>query len=144
MRNVRNERYACAGSQNSFLPLGKGKKYQMYSVSFRRTVHLAFVKWAVTWQDQQSDYTPNEHSDQPRHPPSLKSLHCSHDETLGHCYPMSAQWRPDQTGRMFRLIWIFALCRVSVLILSCCGLNMFYWAMTFSLFICVCYVQSFI
>ena len=31
----------------------------------------AWVIWAATWQNQQSDCAPSEDSDQPRHPPSL-------------------------------------------------------------------------
>ena len=39
--------------------------------------------WAATWQNQQNDWAPSEDSDQPGHPPSLISLRCPHEETLG-------------------------------------------------------------
>ena len=39
--------------------------------------------WATTWQNQQSDCAPSEDSDQPGHLPSLISLCCPHEESLG-------------------------------------------------------------
>ena len=41
------------------------------------------IIWAATWQNQQSEFAPSEDSDQPEHPPSLISLRCPHEETLG-------------------------------------------------------------
>ena len=49
---------------------------------------------------------PSEDSDQPGHLPSLISLRCLHEESLGLSYPLSAQRR--LTGRMPRLIGVFA------------------------------------
>ena len=40
-------------------------------------------KWAAWWQNQRNDCAPSEHSDQPGHPPSLISLCCLHEESLG-------------------------------------------------------------
>ena len=57
------------------------------------------MKWAISWQNQQSGMcTPSEDSDQPRHPRVLKDpnfLHADSEDS-------------DQTGRMPRLIWVFA------------------------------------
>ena len=39
--------------------------------------------FAATWQNQQNEYMPSEDSDQPGHPPSLISLRCPHEESLG-------------------------------------------------------------
>ena len=39
--------------------------------------------WAASWQNQQNDCAPSEDSDQPGHLPSLISLRCPHEETLG-------------------------------------------------------------
>ena len=39
--------------------------------------------WAATWQNQQNDCAPSEDSDQRGHPPSLISLRCPPEETLG-------------------------------------------------------------
>ena len=51
---------------------------------------------------------PSEDSDQPEHPPSLISLRCPHEETIG---SSATHWvhceDTDQTGRMPRLIWVF-------------------------------------
>ena len=44
-------------------------------------------------------------------PPSLISLHCLHEETLGPKLPNERTVTTlDQTGRMPRLIWVFAGC----------------------------------
>ena len=39
--------------------------------------------WAATWQNQQNDCAPSKDSDQPGHLPSLNSLCCPHEESLG-------------------------------------------------------------
>ena len=44
---------------------------------------LDHIIWATTWQNQQCDCAPSEDSDQPGHPPSLISLRCVLEETLG-------------------------------------------------------------
>ena len=73
------------------------------------------VIWAASWQNQQNDCAPSEDSDQPGHPPSL--IRCPVWSESSLC----AQWvakdpsflsvdseDSDQTGRMHRLIWVFA------------------------------------
>ena len=42
------------------------------------------------------------------HPPSLTSLRCPHEETFGPQLPIERTAKTDQTGRMPRLIWVFA------------------------------------
>ena len=67
--------------------------------------------WATSWQNQQTDLCAqwrlrsawaSAQSDQ--------SLRCPHEETLG--YYISSHWAHSedsvQTGRMSRLIWVFA------------------------------------
>ena len=44
---------------------------------------VAKHKWATTLQNQQNEYAPSEDSDQPGHLPSLISLRCPHEESLG-------------------------------------------------------------
>ena len=46
---------------------------------------------------------PSEDSDQPGRLPSLISLHCRHEETLGPQLPIESTAKTDQTGRMSRL-----------------------------------------
>ena len=62
------------------------------SGSIRQTRN--FIKWAASWQNQQSDCAPSEDSDQPGHPPSLIRVFAV--RTKKACvlsYPLSAQWR---------------------------------------------------
>ena len=58
------------------------------------------AKWAAKWQNQQNECAPSEDSDQPGHSTwrNIGSLatHWAHSEDS------------DQTGRMSRLIWVFA------------------------------------
>ena len=79
---------------------------------------MAKYKWATTWQNQQSDCAPSEVL--PVRPESslpawrkLGSLatHSAHSEDS------------DQTGRMSRLIWVFAGRTLILLVLSCRGSN---------------------
>ena len=53
---------------------------------------------------------PCENSDQPGHQPSLISLHCPDEESLDLKLPIERTANSDQTGRMPRLIWVFAGC----------------------------------
>ena len=62
---------------------------------------------------------PSEDSDQPGDPLSLISHRCPHEETWVLSYPLSAQRVSDQTGRMPRLIWVFARRTLILLSLSC-------------------------
>ena len=52
---------------------------------------------------------PSEDLDQPGHPPSLISLLCLHEETLGPL-PIECTVKTDQTGQTVRLICVFAGC----------------------------------
>ena len=60
--------------------------------------------WAATWQNQQNDCVPSEDSAQSGHPPSLISV-----------------FTVPQTGRMPRLIRVFAGRTLTLLVLSCHG-----------------------
>ena len=67
-----------------------------YSVTSGKTYLVIqtwrIVKWATTWQNQQSDYSPSE--DQPGHPPSLIRVFAVRiKKTWVLSYPFSAQRR---------------------------------------------------
>ena len=52
------------------------------------------LKWAVTWQNQQSECVPSEDSDQPGHPPSLIRVFAVRmKKAWVLSYSLSAQWR---------------------------------------------------
>ena len=53
---------------------------------------------------------PSEDLDQAWHPSSLISLCCPHAERLGPYVHIKCTAKTDQTGRMPRLIWVFAGC----------------------------------
>ena len=44
---------------------------ETYLLNRNLFVNVLCIKWAASWQNQQSDYAPSEDSDQPGHPPSL-------------------------------------------------------------------------
>ena len=85
-------------TRSSYIPVTYVVKYrrkvfvwgEMYSYIFTSgKTYLVIqtwriVKWATTWQNQQSDCAPSEDSDQPGHPPSLISLRCWTDTTATH------------------------------------------------------------
>ena len=76
--------------------------------------------WAATWQNQQSDCAPSEDSDQHGHPPSLIRVFAVC--LMGSLGPkLSSCGHSDQTGRMPRLIWVFAGRTLILLVLSCRG-----------------------
>ena len=65
--------------------------------------------WATTWQNQQSECAPSKDSDQPGHPPSLIRVllwaqWIAKDQMFLHADSEGS----DQTGKMPRLIWVFA------------------------------------
>ena len=66
--------------------------------------------WAATWQNQQNEWAPSEDTDQPGQwvakDPSF--LHANSEDS-------------DQTGRMPRLIWVFAGRTLILFVLSCRG-----------------------
>ena len=76
--------------------------------------------WATTWQNQQCGCAPSEDSDQPGHPPVWSESSLSAWRNLG---SLATHWvhseDSDQTGRMPRLIWVFAGCTLILLVLSC-------------------------
>ena len=94
--------------------------------------------WAASWQNKQCGCAPSEDSDQPGHPPSLIRVFAVrmknawvlsyqlsaqlHEERLGHWLPIERTPKTDQTGRMPRLIWVFAGRTVIFLVLSRGGL----------------------
>ena len=83
---------------------------------------LPFHIWAATWQNQQNECAPSEDSDQPGHLPSLiRDFAVCMKKAWVLSYPLSAQRRSDQTGRMPRLIWVFAGRTLILLVLSCRG-----------------------
>ena len=63
--------------------------------------------WANSWQNQQNGMSAQGRlrlaSTQ-----SEESLRCPHEETLGPQLPIEYTVKTDQTGRMLRLIWVFA------------------------------------
>ena len=92
--------------------------------------------WAASWQNQQSECAPSEDSDQPGHPLSLIRVfavrmkkawtltHWVHSEDSG------------QTGRIPRLIWVFAGRTATLLVLSRGGSFihiLYHWELTVSI-----------
>ena len=70
-----------------------------------------WLKWATSWQNQQNGMCvqrrlrsawASAQSDQ--------GLRCPHEEILGPSLPIERTVKTDQTGRMPRLIWVFAGC----------------------------------
>ena len=95
-------------------------------------------RWKIKFEPQH-DKTNNmavrqaKISDQPGHPPSLISLCCPHEETLGPYLPIECTSKTDQTGRMPRLIWVFAGCTLILLVLSCRGFYFSYFNFVFQI-----------
>ena len=79
---------------------------------YRKLPDLAgyILEWAASRQNQQNECVPSEDSSQPWHPPSLISLRCLYEETLGPELPIEYTVKTDQSGRMRRLIEVFAGC----------------------------------
>ena len=79
-------------------------------LNIRRTVNKTSKNmWAATWQNQQNECAPSEDSDQPQWiAKDPRFLHAASEDS-------------DQTGRMPRLIWVFAGRTATLLVLSCCG-----------------------
>ena len=95
-------------TRSSYIPVRYVVRYrqkvfvwgEMYSYSFTSgKTYLVIqtwriVKWATTWQNQQSDCAPSEDSDQPGHPPSLIRVFAVRmKKTWVLSYPFSAQRR---------------------------------------------------
>ena len=76
----------------------------------------------MTWQNKQNECAPSKDSDQPGHPPSLIRVFAV--QSIGSWGPKVSSCRqPDQTGRMPRLIWVFAGRTLTLFVLSCCSSN---------------------
>ena len=71
------------------------------------------INWATSWQIQQNECAPSEDSDQPGHPP-LCAQWVAKDPGFLHADSEDS----DQTGRMPRLIWVFAGRTATLLVLS--------------------------
>ena len=79
------------------------------------------LMWATTWQNQLNARAPSEESDQPGHPPSLIRVFAVRmKKAWVLSYSLSAQ-RRLWSGRMPRLIWVFAWHTATALVLSCRG-----------------------
>ena len=74
--------------------------------------------WAMTWQNQQNECVPSKDSDQPGSDQS--SLHVQW-VAKGPRFLHVDSKDSGQTGRIPRLIWVFAGCTVTLLVLSCRG-----------------------
>ena len=59
-----------------------------------------------------SDCSPSEYSDQPGPPPSLISLRCPHEESLGPYLHTEWTSKTDQTGRMAHSFCWFVMSRL--------------------------------
>ena len=81
------------------------------------------VIWAATWQNQQNECASSEDSDQPGIHPVCSESSLSAWRHLG---SLATHWAHSedsgQTGRMPRLIWVFAGRTHILLVLSCRGL----------------------
>ena len=69
-------RWVAANAQLKYHEPHNTNKLTLYS-------NAQITIWAATWQNQQCGYALSEDSDQPGHPPSLISLRCPHEESLG-------------------------------------------------------------
>ena len=83
------------------------------------------VKWAATWQNQQSDCASSEDSDQPGHPPTLIRVFAVRmKKPWALTYPLSAQRRlRSDVKTLISLIWVFPGRTLILLVLSCRGSN---------------------
>ena len=71
--------------------------------------------WAATWQNQQNECAPSEDSDQPQ---SDQSSLCAQWVAKDPRFLHADSEDSDQTGRMSRLIWVFAGRTLILLVLS--------------------------
>ena len=90
-------------------------------------------KWATTWQKQQNDYAPSEHSVQPRHPPSLIRVFAFAVRSMGSEGPkvsscgkrrLWSDWANAQVDLSFRCAHSFCwFCHVAAQILMKTGIS---------------------
>ena len=95
------------------------------SLKFRTITIIAssikfFIIWAASWQNQQNDLCAQQRLRSAwASAQSDQSLRCPHEESLG---SLATHWAhhedSDQTGKIPRLIWVFAGCTVILLVLS--------------------------
>ena len=86
------------------------KWYEMTWVRNKLGTKWPVTIWATSWQNQQCACAPSEDSDQPGHPPSLIRVFAV--RLMGSYIRTQAFFmrtaKTDHTGRMPRLIWVFA------------------------------------
>ena len=78
-------------------------------------------RWAASWQNQQNECSPSEDADQPGHPPSLIRVFVVRSVDKDPSFLHADSEDSDQTGRMSRLVWVFAGHTATLLVLSCRG-----------------------
>ena len=106
-----------------YLPFSHSKLFIPQNSSILTSMDMI---WAASWQSQQKACASSEDSDQPGHPPSESSLSAWRE--LRSLATYSAHIKDsDQTGRMPRLIWVFAGRTVVLLVLSWGGPCGTYW-----------------
>ena len=102
----------------------KRNKFSNFPVIVYGIFHKIKQKWAPTWQNQQCGCAPSKDSDQPGIRPVWSESSLSAWRKLR---SLATYWAhsqdSDQTGRMPRVIWVFAGCTLTLLVLSCCGSN---------------------
>ena len=100
----------------------KKLSFMRLSLLFIEVAALELYKWATTWQNQQNNCAQQRLRSAWASAQSDQRLHCPHERKLG---SSATHWAhsedADQTGRMPRLIWVFAGRTVIMLVLSCCG-----------------------
>ena len=91
--------------------------------SFVFVIPSISLKWAATWQNQQSDCVPSKDSDQPGHLPSLiRVFACTQWVANNPSFLHADSEDSDQTGQTPRLI-VFAGRTLILLVLLCRGLK---------------------
>ena len=88
------------------------------SITTRLSCTLNSFIWAATWQNQQRDCEPSEDSDLPS---LIRVIACAQWVAKDPSFLHADSEDSDQTGRMPRLIWVFAGRTLTLLVLSCCG-----------------------
>ena len=83
---------------------------------------ITWNNMSPSWQNQHNECVPSEDSDQPGIRPVWSESSLSAWRKLGSLATHLAHSDDsDQTGRMPRLIWVFAGRTLTLLVLSCCG-----------------------
>ena len=100
-------------------------------------------KWAATWQNKQNEVRPAKTQTSLGIHPVWSESWLSAWRKLG---SLATHWAhsedSDQTGRMPRLIWVFAGCTVTLLFFSCRGSNVpMDWIILKSWYVCNIFLQ---